>query len=349
VKIFFSGSLAGEWMSGWQRCQCLEELGHEVITFDQQPYLERAGSSKAVRVLTGCFYDQKMVEEFNRDILAAAQEARPDIAWLEWPMLLHCEALADLASRLPRCKWVSFQDDNPFGFRPGEKKRWKLFLEAIPGYHMHLVKRQHDIPELRKRGAKSIRIFRHGFFERLFHPSPRERVGLGIGHDVSFVGSPLDDRPAVVSELLGHHDLPLQVYGNRWHRTLVYHWRRQHFYPAVLGQDYVRVIWDSRISLGFVSASNRDEYTMRTFEIPACKGFLLAERTSTHQDLFTEGQEAEFFSSTDECADKIKFYLKTDSARNRIAEGGYSRCLKSDYSLRSSVAKAIAEVRSLQE
>jgi spore maturation protein CgeB len=88
---------------------------------------------------------------------------------------------------------------------------------------------------------------------------------------------------------------------------------------------------------------------MRTFEVPACKAFFLAERTAAHQELFEEGKEAEFFSSAEECADKVRFYLRADSERNRIAEQGYRRCLNSDYSLHSSVAKAVAQIQSLQE
>ena len=349
MRIFFAGGLSGEWMSGWQRCECLKALGLEVITFDHYTYQRRASPAKPIRILTGRFYDQTVVEKFNRDFLAALLAAQPDVAWLEWPMLLRTETLELAASRLPQCIWASFQDDNPFGSRSEERKRWGLFLEAIPRYDLHFVKRQSEIAEFRQRGAKSVRIFRHGYYDRLFHPLPRDRIAPRLCQDVSFVGTALDHRTSTISDLLARHEVQLRVYGNRWHRTLVYHLKRNCFFPAVLGEEYVHVICGSLISLGFVSSSNRDEYTMRTFEIPACKGFFLAERTPTHQELFVEGKEAEFFSSTEECADKIKFYLKSDGARDSIAEAGYQRCVKSDYSLQRSVANAVAQIKSLQE
>ncbi|HEX4644788.1 MAG TPA: glycosyltransferase, partial [Verrucomicrobiae bacterium] len=124
---------------------------------------------------------------------------------------------------------------------------------------------------------------------------------------------------------------------------------RRNFHPAVTGRDYAGVVSRSRISLGFVSSSNGDEYTMRTFEIPACGGFLLAERTPTHQELFTEGKEAEFFSSTEECAEKIRFYLERESVRMKIAERGYQRCLESDYSLRRRMDEAIEGIQTPKE
>jgi hypothetical protein len=347
MKIFFCGGLTGEWTSGWQRCQCLKDQGHNVVPFEQESYFSHASLPRAVQVLTGRFYDQQRVDQFNSDVLAAILDAQPQVAWLEWPMLLRSETLKRAAARLPECKWVSFQDDNPFGSRPYEKKRWELFLEAIPNYDLNFVKRESDIGEFLTRQAKSVRIFRHGFYKSLFRPIPQEEVSDSRRYEVSFVGTPLDDRAAAISELLVRHEVPLKIHGGRWNRTIVYHRHRECFGAPVLGEDYVRVICRSRISLGFVSSSHRDEYTMRTFEIPACKGFLLAERTPAHQELFVEGEEAEFFSSTDECADKVRFYLKAESSRDRIAEAGYRRCFESDYSLHTSVAKAVSQIQSL--
>ena len=323
MKLFFCGGLAGEWMSGWQRCQCLKDLGYAVAQFDQERYLFRASLRRPLRVVTGRFYHPDVVDEFNRDFLEAVCDVQPDVAW------------------------VCFQDDNPFGSRPEEQKRWEIFVAAIPRYHLHFVKRESDLVEFKHRHAKSVRLFRHGFYTALFRPLPPEKVSPGLRQEVTFVGTPLDRRVSAISDLLVRHKIPLRIYGNRWHRTVVYHRRKNCFRPAVLGEDYVRVICGSKISLGFVSSSNRDEYTMRTFEIPACKGFFLAERTPAHQQLFVEGQEAEFFGSVEECADKIRFYLRADSERDRIAERGYRRCLQSDYSLRSSMAKAVAQIRSL--
>jgi hypothetical protein len=349
LKIFFSGGLGGPWMSGWQRCECLKNLGHEVIEFDQDHYVSRASRRNPFMRLQGLLYDEPVVDEFNRHILAKLAATRPDIAWLEWPLLLRRETLDEAVSLLPDCALVSFQDDNPFGSRPGEQRRWQYFLEAIPVFHSHFVKRPSDVCELKSRGAQHVELFRHGYLPSLFRPLPSSSIPTAFHQDVSFVGTPLDHRAAAISDLLVRMNAPLRVYGGRWNRTLVYYRRKASFRPPVLGEDYVRAICGSRICLGFVSSSNRDEYTMRTFEIPACQGFLLAERTPAHQELFVEGTEAEFFSSTDECADKIKFYLQKEPLRARIAERGRQRCIKSDYSLIRSVANALEQLQLLRK
>ena len=66
-------------------------------------------------------------------------------------------------------------------------------------------------------------------------------------------------------------------------------------FTDVIGDDYRKTICSSKIVLGFLRKVNADTQTSRTFEIPACGGFMLMERTENQQRLFEEGKEAEYF------------------------------------------------------
>jgi hypothetical protein len=99
----------------------------------------------------------------------------------------------------------------------------------------------------------------------------------------------------------------------------------------VYSDDYARALTGSRIGLGFLRTCCPDQHTTRTFEIPACGSMLLADRTGEHQDLFTEGEEAEFFGSVEELLEKSRFYTANEAARARVARRGYERCVKGRY------------------
>lgn len=113
---------------------------------------------------------------------------------------------------------------------------------------------------------------------------------------------------------------------------------------GLFSEDYSKSFRTFKISLCFLRKMNFDQQTSRTMEIPACGGFMLAERTKEHQALFEEGKEAEFFSSNEELLDKCRYYLSHEDERKAIAEEGHKRCITSDYSNQGMVKRILTEV-----
>lgn len=350
MKIFFSGYLNAQWKMGWQRAQTFIELGHTVIKFLQDNYNQPSLSRNLLKPLTKNYvFQQKDIEEFNKNFILAIQEAQPEIAWIEKALLLLPETLEKAKRILPGCTFVCFQEDDPFGPSVAELPVWKNFIDAIPLYDIHFVWREINVKEFTDRGAQRVCLYMPGFYPGIFHPMPGNRCVPEYKHDVVFVGYARDQRIQDIYTLIFKHKIPVNVYGNGWHKTIIYFLKRSLFHPPVFAQDYVSTIWDSKISLGFLAGENRDDFTLRTFEITACKGFFLAQRSTKHLELYEEGKEAEFFDSNEECADKIRFYLKHDSERIKIAEAGYQRCIKSGYSMSERLSKALSEVMVVQK
>jgi spore maturation protein CgeB len=99
--------------------------------------------------------------------------------------------------------------------------------------------------------------------------------------------------------------------------------------------DYPVALACAGIGLGLLSKRFPETTTTRTFEIPACGTFLLAERTADHLSLYEEGREAEFFSSTGELVEKARFYTANPALRERIAQAGRERYLRSGHTRRT--------------
>ena len=344
--IFFCGMLDHISMSGAQRLAALREEGHHVVPFHQDQHMAHAMRTWPLRKWTDCVFRPEAVTAFNAAFLTALRRSAPSIAWIEKALLLQPSTLERARDLLPNCTFVCFQDDDPFGLRLEEERLWRSFIAAIPFYDVHFVKRKDNIAEFAAHGARHVAIFTSGFHAPLFHPAPV--TSSSKQHEVVFVGTALDHRTAHVASLLRDHSLPLAVFGNRWRRHMVFYRYRSHFHPAVWGASYAHVLRSACIALGYVSSSNRDEYSMRSFEIPAVGTFLLAERTAAHMAFFEEGREAEFFSSPRECATKARFFLTHSSDRERMALSAYRRSVDSDYTLRRRMRDALSSLSSLR-
>ena len=326
-----------------QRYETLRELGYDAVPFGFDTYATFGMFTRLmIRLGVGGLPKQNLVS-FNRDLLERVIAVRPDVVWVEKALLLLAETIAQARQILPNTVWISYQDDNPFGRRRNEIPTWRNFIRAIPCYDLHFVKRSSDIENFKSHGARRVVINRTGFYSAFYHPHPLAEVPGHLKHDTVFIGTALDHRVGSIAKLMNREALRIDVYGGRWNRHLVYYLHRQYFHGHG-GLAYPLIVSGSQICLGYVSSSNCDEYNGRSFEIPACGGFFLAERTPAHQELYREGEEAEFFGSDEECAEKIRFYLRNDGKRLKIAQAGYERCLKSDYSLNRSMREAMREV-----
>src|SRR5262249_13854303 len=115
------------------------------------------------------------------------------------------------------------------------------------------------------------------------------------------------------------------IWGAQWDRVRAWSPLRAFIKRrSAVMDDLAKAIGGSAISLGFLRRKNRDELAQRSFEIPACGGLLLGERTAAHQELYREGIEAEFFDANDpeELVEKVQKLLRNPSLRQSIRLAG---------------------------
>ena len=72
-----------------------------------------------------------------------------------------------------------------------------------------------------------------------------------------------------------------------------------------------------------------DCVSTRTFEIPACKGFMLHEDNEEVRGLYEAEREIGVFEGAEQLCEKVEFYLERPAVRAEILERGHLRAVPS--------------------
>jgi spore maturation protein CgeB len=326
MKILYASGLSPN-DSSLYRLWALERLGHEVIPVNAYGY---ESSNALVRKLAHRLAIGSGVDRLNRDLIQIAERERPDLLWADKLLWMRPQTLDRM--RAMGIVTVSYMIDNPFGTRqdPG----WRLYMQDIPHYDLHVVQRDKNILDYTSRGARNVIKIQTAYEPTLHFAPPAGWSDADRDRQVSFIGTPYDDRAQTLTRLSREYGFPVSISGSSrlWASALGPEAFKALFREGELYQhQYREAIWRSHINLSFLTHSNQDEFVHKSFEIAGCGGFLLAERSAGHMQRFAEDEEAVFFTGFDELAQKIRRYLPDEAARHRIALAGNLRAARDGY------------------
>src|SRR5271170_505519 len=326
MKILYAAGLLPK-ESSLYRLWALERLGHQVVPFNTFDYLPRNPLiSRATHLLSA----GPSVSRLNRDLLRIAAGEKPDLFWADKLLSMRPSTLDRL--RAMDIATVSYMIDNPFGTR--RDRGWRLYMKNIPQYDLHVVQRDKNVLDYTSRGARDVIKIQTAYEPTLHYAPPEGWSDADRDRDVSFIGTPYDDRAQTLTRLWRECGFHVTVSGNTrsWTRAFAPDAFKAIFrHGELFRDDYRNAIWRSRINLSFLTHSNQDEFVHKSFEIAGCGGFLLAERSEGHLQRFKEDEEAVFCSTFDELVAKVRRYLPDEAARNRIARAGNLRAARDGY------------------
>lgn len=344
MKVLIAG--AGQHEIYEKACaDSLKRLGHEVSTVT---WGARIGGLSE-RIAEGVPHRGLVANLFNRDLRLAAVETGPDLILLWRPTLVFPQTIRWL-KRNTKSKVVSYNNDDPFNCPPpgirGLRFRllWRYYLAGIRETDLVFVYRAANQVEAREMGARRTEVLMPYYVPDIHHPvalSPREEALFRS--EVTFIGHFEPDSRGPQLLALADAGLSVRVYaGPTWDPWLRANaaTARLDVRPPVVGSAYAKAIAGSSVCLAFLSKQNRDTYTRRSFEIPACGGLMLSEMTPDLLSLYTEGIEALFFANTDELLEKA-LYAARDSASHGIADAGRRRAAGSGYDIDSRMTEMV--------
>jgi spore maturation protein CgeB len=314
-----------------------------MIDFDMNKYTNSGLKlAQKIRIRTQI---GRCVDQFNDELINVAEEKRPDIVWFDKATFVRADTVRKIKGT--GAYTIHYNSDNPFG--PRKDPGWRTLLSAIAEYDLHLVVRISNIAEYKNSGAHDVRYIDFAFEPAVHFPPPEGWSDRDRLHDVTFVGSPFDERANFLAELWRKFGIKPHICGDTrmWRKALSkYYYMNLGPFAPVWNDDYRKTIWQSRICLSFVTHSNLDETAHRSFEIAASGGFMLVEDTAAHRERFEENKEAIFFKDVRECAEKIRRYLPDGGARRRIASAACKRAHASGYDNDSRLALILESVKS---
>ncbi|MBF0161863.1 MAG: glycosyltransferase family 1 protein [Magnetococcales bacterium] len=275
------------------------------------------------------------IRRIQQRLLALVEEQRPDVLLLYQGHYFP----ATLVQQLRQYTFVAgYHNDDPFGERR-TLLRYRHLLPALPFYQGFHVYRPVNLQEARAHGVAAVDLLLPYFIPWLDYPRPLDAAQRQVwGCEVVFAGHmEQDGRLEILIEAV-RQGIHLRIHGGEryWRAALPADIYRRVGPCRHLGVEaYRQALCAARIGACFFSRNNRDQYTRRSFEIPACGLFLLSERTPWMEQLFKAGEEADFFSSAEEFVEKIKFYLHNERVRERIAAAGRRKVIQDGHDIHS--------------
>ena len=343
---FCIGFLGADWWGSDARALAAElrGQGHMLIDRHYEDYFPTKWRSVLMRglrrLLRNC-----MTAEYNRAVEELLQVKAMDFLLVFKGMLLSRETLVKFGAAGTKCYCVypdvSYQDHGA--------NIW----ECLPLYDCVFTTKSFHLEDADlHRRVRRLKFVPHGFDPEVHRPIPLTANLLDYySSDLSFVGVWTPKKERILSALVAAlPNVSLKIWGPFWGRAeplVRSRWQGR----AAYGDELAAICTNARINLGLLSEAGRgtvkgDQTTARTWQIPACGGFMLHEDTAELRKAFTAGEHIEIFGNTDELVSAIRRYLGDDELRDRVRTAGHQHCMNSGYSYRTAADRILAYHRS---
>jgi len=303
----------------------MESLGHKVLVDSVYPK-DSSAISTIERKLAERFGAKNWIEHANTDLLERSKAWKDiDLIWIDKAIYIYKDTVEQI-KRNTNAVIVHYTPDMHF-LNSAVTQMSPIFHDAVSAYDFVITTKEAEIDSYKCAGATNVLLCEQLVSHRVFYP--RKDYNKNFVCELGFVGR---SEKYYVDTIKRVWDSGVRVAarGYGWDRLLFRfdpRYKKFCLGGPVMGEEYVRCLSAMNLGLGLLTRYGPEVSTTRSLEIPACGTFLLAERTEKHLEMFEEGKEAEFFSSTDELIEKSRFYLKNASLREKIAEGGYRKFL----------------------
>jgi spore maturation protein CgeB len=318
--------LAGE---GWRGSTVysvavgLRQLGWEVAQIDPSNYINICDSN-VMRVINRCI-NRFAIANYNKAILRDIRNVRPRAFLAVKGSYITPETLKSI--RDSGIETINYYPDYHFAYK-------SLNQETLPHYECIFTTKSFQLDYLKKViGVKKVFYLPHGYSNDV-HIAPSDAQTLPYLNDLLYIGTFNEEKLEWLEEIKRHFPtIKMTIYGHGWKKNADCSLIKNNIAGVPLfGKNFCTRINRSKINLavhmGATDATRwKDLVSTRTFEIPACKGFMLHIDNEEVRDLFDPNTEIGVFADGESLCERIEFYLTQDNLRNEMVENAYRRCV----------------------
>jgi spore maturation protein CgeB len=300
------------------------ELGWAVQEVDKRDFGVRAGGGMALWIasrVTG----RAIIESWRQKLLDECRTLKPDV----FLTIKGVGVTRDLLRRIKAIgvRTVMYYPDRDFhhsGVSDKDFGEYDLFVTTKTFQIGHLEARL---------GKDRVAYVPHGYSGSVHCPVFNRIAEEDYRVDLLYPGNYSAYKQKWLEDALALLPGPsVEIVGNRWRENssagLLSRCRMPGGRIAIA---YAEAIQTARINIaihfGPTASGWEDLVSTRTFEIPACKGFMLHIDNENVREFFTPGEEIDVFSTPAELADKIRFYLTRPDLRTSMIERAYARAV----------------------
>lgn len=225
---------------------------------------------------------------------------------------------------------------------------------TFPLFSHFFTTKSFQLPFLQERlGPERVTFLHHGYSSLVHRPRVDRIDEDDYVADILYAGNHSAYKARWLEAIaVASPGVKLLIVGGRWKEAT----KETVLAPFVLGHAlhgdaFSRIIQQARINVAFhlgpLSPKGwQDLVSTRTFEIPACKGFMLHIDNSEVRALYEPGEEIDVFSTEKQLCEKIGHYLSRPQLRQDMIERAFSRCVPA-YSYDARAAEMMEHIKPL--
>ncbi len=325
--------------------RALSRIGHLISVVDENYFINLSNKELKTKSIDKLFRNWH-IEEFNKAIISEANSLSPDLVLVYKGAFVLPQTLKQLRNK--GFYIANFYPDVSF------RTHGSLLGETLPLYDHVFTTKTFGIKDMKEQlGITNATFIPHGFDPDIHRKIDTSNYDTSYFNcDVSFIGGWSEKKESLISAIkVKLPSVNIKIWGGRWENCKSIALKDAIQGKSILGDLYTLGILSSKINLGLVheqveGASSGDLITSRTFHIPGAGGFMLHEKTPEIDLYFEDKKEISTFSSLDELADKVAYFLSENDQRNSVAINGHHKALRS-HSLDERAKQVISSLTNL--